>query len=73
MADLAGYPIARTWLDKRVHQSYEVIEVFRIDSYVVGAMREMKVTRLVDLFSDDDEVGPFLAEMSQLVDDERGE
>lgn len=25
MADLAGYPIARTWLNKRVHQSYEVI------------------------------------------------
>ena len=26
LADLAGYPIARTWLDKRVHQSYEVIK-----------------------------------------------
>ncbi|MDE0528219.1 MAG: DUF3800 domain-containing protein [Truepera sp.] len=26
LADLAGYPIARTWLDKRIHQSYEVIK-----------------------------------------------
>ena len=33
LADLAGYPIARTWLDKRVHQPYEVIK----DKFYPGA------------------------------------
>ena len=58
------------WQEQFTPTSRQAEEVFRIDSYVDGAMREMKVTRLMDLFSDDQEVSPFLAAMSQLVSDE---
>jgi hypothetical protein len=41
-------------------------EVFRIDSYARGDLREAKITRLRALFSKDDELGPFV---EHLVDE----
>jgi hypothetical protein len=35
-------------------------EVFRIDSYATGDLREAKITRLRSLFTEDSEVAPFL-------------
>jgi hypothetical protein len=41
--------------------------VFRIDSYAVGRMRSLKVTRLSSMFADDPEVSKFLHEMAELL------
>lgn len=35
-------------------------ELFRVDRYVVGRAREMKVNRLREMFAEDDELAPFL-------------
>jgi len=43
----------------------EAKEVFRLDSYARGEMREAKITRLRDMFSDDAELTPFV---DQLID-----
>lgn len=47
----------------------EAEEVFRIDSYSVGTLRETKITRALSLFADDDEIAPFLADMAKIVDE----
>lgn len=46
----------------------EASEVFRIDSYVVGPMRDAKVTRMHALFDADPRLGPFLARMAKLIE-----
>jgi hypothetical protein len=46
----------------------EAAEVFRIDSYAVGRMRGMKITRFLSLLGDDAEVGPFLRRMAEIVE-----
>jgi hypothetical protein len=38
----------------------EAKQVFRLDSYARGDLREAKITRLRDMFSDDPELTPFL-------------
>jgi len=38
----------------------EAKEVFRIDSYAKGDLRESKITRLQSLFTEDKEIAPFL-------------
>jgi hypothetical protein len=38
----------------------EAKQVFRLDSYARGELREAKITRLRDMFSDDAELMPFL-------------
>jgi hypothetical protein len=40
--------------------SAETKQVFRIDSYARGELRETKITRLRAMFSDDPELAPFL-------------
>jgi hypothetical protein len=45
----------------------EAEEVYRIDHYAVGAMRETKVTRLTGLFSDDEEMSRFLDSCAELL------
>lgn len=42
-------------------------EVFRVDSYVTGQLRETKVTRLLSLFQDDKGVLPFLQCAAQVL------
>jgi len=42
-------------------------EVFRIDSYAKGDLREAKITRLQSLFTEDDEVAPFLAHLVKVL------
>jgi len=46
--------------------SAETKQVFRIDSYARGELRETKITRLRAMFADDQELGPFL---DHLIDD----
>lgn len=56
------------WVDgDRNPPPKEAAEVFRIDSYAVGQLRETKITRLRSLFDEDDELGPFIARMSEIV------
>jgi hypothetical protein len=45
----------------------EAAEVFRIDSYAVGPIRERKITRLLAMFDDDGEIAPFLNRMAELL------
>ncbi len=48
----------------------EAKEVFRIDSYAKGDLRETKITRLQSLFTKDDEVGPFLDHLIKVLNRE---
>ncbi len=43
-------------------------EVFRIDSYAVGRMRTLKITRLQSLFNEDAKMSAFLDHMSNLLE-----
>jgi hypothetical protein len=42
-------------------------EVFRIDSYAKGDLREAKLTRVTSLFSDDRELSPFLEHLVDIL------
>lgn len=46
----------------------DAAEVFRIDSYAVGRMRSLKITRLSELFANDAEVMPFLSRAVEVLD-----
>jgi hypothetical protein len=48
-------------------------DVFRIDSYAVGRIRDLKINRLRELFNSDMEVQPFLEAMAAIVAAEGGE
>jgi hypothetical protein len=51
----------KTWqAGNRKIPSADAKEVFRIDSYATGNLREAKITRLRSLFIEDDELAPFL-------------
>jgi hypothetical protein len=45
-------------------------EVFRIDSYARGDLREAKITRLQSLFTNDNEVAPFLDQLVKILNRE---
>lgn len=46
----------------------EAAEVFRIDSYAVGQIKETKITRLLTMFDEDQAIGPFLRRMAELLE-----
>ncbi len=46
----------------------EAREVFRIDSYATGRMRDLKINRLELLFDDDTEIGEFLRAVCSVLD-----
>jgi hypothetical protein len=48
----------------------EAREVFRIDLYAVGRMRELKVARLRASLGSDYELGPFVTAMAELINQE---
>ena len=48
----------------------EAREVYRIDGYAVGDLRETKITRLLALFHDDEEIKPFLEQLARLIKSE---
>jgi hypothetical protein len=48
-------------------KSREAAEVFRIDSYAVGRTRDLKITRLREMFDTDPEIGPFLTALTPLI------
>ena len=45
----------------------EASELFRIDSYAGGQLRDIKITRLTSLFADDEQIGPFLDYVGRLL------
>lgn len=48
----------------------EAKQVFRLDSYARGELREAKITRLRDMFSDDPELMPFLDHLTNELNQE---
>ena len=50
----------------------DIRQVFRIDSYAVGELRETKIARLRALFEDDDEIRPFLVSAAGVLNDQEG-
>ena len=61
----------KTWL----HGNHEISatearELYRIDGYAVGNLRETKITRLLALFQDDEEIKPFLEQLARLIKSE---
>jgi hypothetical protein len=48
----------------------EAKEVFRIDSYARGDLREAKITRLRSLFTEDGEIAPFLDHLIKVLNRE---
>ena len=44
--------------------------VFRIDSYAVGALRETKITRVLSMFAEDQELGPFLNHIASILNED---
>jgi len=48
-------------------------EVFRIDSYTIGAMQETKITRLVDMFSDEPEMLVFFDVVEKVIKEDEDE
>lgn len=53
--------------DRGTVTSRQAGDVFRIDAYAVGRIRDLKVNRLLNLFENDDEVKPFLEQMAAIV------
>jgi len=61
-------PAWKQWVGRNQKPSArEAAEVFRIDSYAVGPIREKKITRLLAMFDDDLEIVPFLNRMAELL------
>jgi hypothetical protein len=46
----------------------EASEVFRIDSYAVGSMKNAKITRVLALLGEEPEIGRFLTQMAELLE-----
>jgi hypothetical protein len=46
----------------------EAKDVFRIDSYAVGRLRDLKVNRVLAMFADDAELMPFLEAMAKRIE-----
>lgn len=62
----------KLWTDGNREISFaEAKEIFRIDSYAKGDLREAKITRLQSLFTQDDELAPFLEYMVGVLNRER--
>jgi hypothetical protein len=65
---LKGTSAWRTWNENRKELTKaEAEEVYRIDTYTEGDMRERKITRLMDLFSDNQEINAFLEALAKLL------
>jgi hypothetical protein len=50
----------------------EIEEVFRIDAYAVGQLRQTKITRLIALFKNDDDMAPFLRHTAAVLESAGG-
>lgn len=55
------------WSNDEAVSARDAAEVFRIDSYAVGRMRSLKITRLKSLFAEDEVILPFLSSMEQII------
>ena len=44
--------------------------VFRIDTYAVGGLRETKITRMLSMFSEDQELASFLNHLASLLNED---
>jgi hypothetical protein len=66
-------PAWKHWMGQNQNPSArEAAEVFRIDSYAVGPIREKKITRLLAMFNGDEELAPFLNRMAALLAESEG-
>lgn len=70
---ILGTPAWRNWSSGQGTSTRDAKDVFRIDSYAVGRMRSLKVTRLTSLFEQDTEILPFLASMAEMIETERND
>lgn len=62
------------WLEgDRALSAAAASEVFRLDSYAVGRLRATKVTRLLSMFQDDQELLPFLQQAARHTAETGGE
>lgn len=50
----------------------ELEEVFRIDAYAVGQLRQNKITRIIALFREDESLEPFLQHSAAVLEAEGG-
>jgi hypothetical protein len=67
-ARIQSSPAWKHWMGQNQKPSArEAAEVFRIDSYAVGPIREKKITRLLAMFVDDQEIAPFLHQMAEVL------
>lgn len=58
---LRSLPAARAWIEsRRPPTSAEAMVVFRIDSYVNAQMRDLKITRLLELFAQEPDLLEFV-------------
>lgn len=60
------------WTRRQQISSREAAEVFRIDVYAQGRIRDLKVGRVRDMFEDDPEIGPFVVDLAVMIES-RGE
>jgi hypothetical protein len=58
----------QSWRQGQAIPYRDAAEVYRIDSYAVGRMRSMKITRLKSLFEQDDQVLPFLTHVAEILE-----
>lgn len=71
---ILALPAWRKWNGERVSVSKrEAEDVFRIDAYAQGRIRDRKIDRLGEMFLDDVEVNEFVQAMARMVDRDRGE
>lgn len=62
------------WLDDKENITInDAKKVFRVDSYVTGQLLETKITRILSLFYNDDELNTFLKYIANLVREEKPE
>lgn len=65
---ITATPAWGRWVQRNQNISIrEAEEVFRIDAYAVGPLRQSKITRLLALFEDDLELESFLVYTSRIV------
>ena len=65
---ILGTDAWRKWTQDRASVTRKDAEdVFRIDNYSTGSLKNRKITRVADVFADDPEIGLFIRKISQIL------
>lgn len=67
-ARIVATPAWSRWTQKEEISPREAAEVFRIDSYARGRIRDLKVGRMQEMFEDDIELGAFIRKVAELIE-----